>query len=123
MDSGEDNADMWATADETSESITGLYRRATAHADETIDALPLDATGAVAWWPPERRSITLHLALVHMVAETHRHAGHADLARELVDGAIGRGRDIRNAPAEDESWWVAYHARVDAAARAAAGRG
>ena len=43
----EPNADMWATADETREQIIGLYHRAWAHADATIDALPLDAPGRV----------------------------------------------------------------------------
>ncbi len=44
------NADMWATADESREQIVGLYRRACAHADATIDALDLDAAGLVPWW-------------------------------------------------------------------------
>ena len=38
-DDAEPNADMWATADESREQIVGLYRRAWAHADATIDAL------------------------------------------------------------------------------------
>jgi hypothetical protein len=46
--------------------------------DATIDALALDAVGKVPWWPPERREVTLQRILVHMIAETHRHAGHAD---------------------------------------------
>src|SRR3954463_12330014 len=50
----EPKADMWATADESREHIVGLYRRAWAHADATIDALPLDAVGRVPWWPDER---------------------------------------------------------------------
>src|SRR5205823_5485691 len=73
----EPNADMWATAEESRDDIVGLYRRVWAHSDATIDSLPLDATGHVPWWPPERREVTLHTILVHMIAETHRHAGHA----------------------------------------------
>ena len=35
----------------------------------------------------DRRSeVTLHRILVHMIAETNRHAGHADIVRELIDG-------------------------------------
>ena len=34
--------------------------------------------------------LSLHLILVHMIAETHRHAGHADILRELIDGDTGR---------------------------------
>ena len=26
---------------------------------------------------------------MHMIAETHRHAGQADIVRELIDGAVG----------------------------------
>ncbi len=46
-------------------------------------------TGHVPWWPEEHSAVTLHQILVHMIAETHRHAGHADIVRELVDGAVG----------------------------------
>src|SRR5580692_7958752 len=44
------NPDMWAAADESRDQITALYRRAWAHADETIDVLDLDAPGRVPWW-------------------------------------------------------------------------
>src|SRR5947209_3283710 len=46
----EDNADMWATAEESRGQIIGLYHRAWAHSDATIGALPLDAIGHVPWW-------------------------------------------------------------------------
>src|SRR3954469_17035989 len=64
-DAAEPNADMWATADEPADEITALYRRVWAHSDATVDALPLDATGTVSWWPAERREVTLHRILVH----------------------------------------------------------
>jgi uncharacterized damage-inducible protein DinB len=85
----EPNADMWATVGESREQITGLYRRAWAHSDATISALALDAVGHVPWWPDNRSEVTLHKILVHMIAETDRHAGHADIVRELIDGAAG----------------------------------
>ena len=87
----EPNADMWAAADETREQIVGLYRRAWAHTDATIDALPLDAAGQVPHWPDERADVTLHQILIHVISETHRHAGHADVVRELIDGTVGPG--------------------------------
>src|ERR1700746_1838012 len=58
-DEADPNSDMFAAADESREFITGLYRRAWAHADVTIDALPLDAIGHVPWWPPARQEVTL----------------------------------------------------------------
>ena len=85
----EPNADMWATVDESRDGIVDLYRRIAAHSDTVIAALPLDAVGQVPWWPPEIRTITLHRILVHTIAEAHRHAGHADIVRELIDGSAG----------------------------------
>jgi hypothetical protein len=117
----EDNADLWATAAESREEIVALYRRAWAHADATIEALPLDAVGRVSWWAPGRRELTLHRALVHVTAETHRHAGHADIVRELIDGAVGMRADNDNLPQGDEAWWAAHRERVERAAREAAG--
>jgi hypothetical protein len=77
----EPNSDAWATADESREDITGLYRRVWAHSDATIEALPLDAIGHVPWWPMPHSEVTLHRILVHMIAETDRHAGHAHRRR------------------------------------------
>jgi uncharacterized damage-inducible protein DinB len=117
----EANADMWATPDETREHIVGLYHRAWAHADKTIQELPLDAIGTVTWWPPERRETTLHRILIHVIAETNRHAGHADVVRELIDGAVGLRKDATNMPAGDGAWWAEYREKLQRAARAAAG--
>lgn len=115
----EPNADMWATAEESVEQIVGLYRRAWAHSDATIEALPLDALGRVPWWPPEHREVTLHRVLVHVIAETHRHAGHADIVRELIDGSVGLQSRNGNLPAMDPSWWAGYRARLERVAAAA----
>jgi uncharacterized damage-inducible protein DinB len=117
----EPNADMFATADESREMITGLYRRAWAHADETIGALPLDATGNVPWWGEGRNHPTLQHLLVHMIAETNRHGGHADIVRELIDGSAGLRSDNDNLAPGDEAWWQDYVNRVDQAAKAAEG--
>jgi hypothetical protein len=113
----ETNADHWATADESREQIIGLYRRVWAHADATIDALDLDATGYVSWWPPERREPPLRLMLVYVVAEIERHAGQADIVRELIDGTIGLRASASNLPQEDQAWWEAYRTKVEQAAK------
>jgi len=113
----EPNADMWATPQESREQILGLYRRAWEHADATIEALPCDATGQVPWWPPGRNKVTLHRILVHTAAETHRHAGHADIARELIDGTAGLGPGNDNMAPGDQAWWADYRARLEDAAR------
>lgn len=117
----EPNADMWATPDESRESITSLYQRVWAHSDQTIAELDLDATGLVPWWPAGRNHVRLHQVLVHMTTETHRHAGHADIVRELIDGSLGLMSGNTNLPEGGEQWWAEYRQRVEQAARQAAG--
>jgi hypothetical protein len=111
--------DMSATADEPRDYILGWYRKAWAHADETFEALELDAVGHVPWWPGERSEVDLHRILVHVIAETHRHAGHADIVRELIDGLAGLRRDSTNLPSDDQAWWDGYRARLEQVARTA----
>jgi hypothetical protein len=120
MDEGaEPNADLWATAEESRDQIVGLYYRVWAHSDATIGELPLDAIGHVPWWPPAHNEVTLHLILVHMIAETHRHAGHSDIVRELIDGAVGWQEDDDNLPPVDRAWWDSYRSRLESVAREA----
>jgi len=116
----EPNADMWATADEAREDIVALYRRVWAHADGTIDDLPLDATGRVPHWPEEHSEVTLHQVLVHLIAETNRHAGHADVVRELIDGGAGLRESNDNLAPGDAAWWATYRNRLESVAREAA---
>ncbi len=118
-DAAEPNADMWAAPGETREQITGLYRRAWAHSDATIGALTLDATGHVPWWPASRSEVTLHKILVHMIAETDRHAGQADIVRELIDGSAGLREGNDNMAPGDKAWWEDYRSRLEQVARAA----
>jgi hypothetical protein len=113
------NDDMWATASETRHAITSFYLRAQAHADATLDALELDVVGTVPWWPADRAQVTLNRILAHMIAETNRHCGHADLVRELLDSAVGFREGVSNLPDEDGAWWAAYRDRVEQAARQA----
>jgi hypothetical protein len=122
-DDADDNADMWATADESRESIIDLYHRVWEHSDATIEVLPLDAPGRVPWWADDRNDVTLHQILVHMIAETHRHAGHADIVRELIDGAAGLRKDNDNLPSADRRWWESYSAKLESTAREAGGIG
>ncbi len=119
-ESADPNADMYATAEESRDDVTSFYRRAWEHATATIEALPLDATGTVRWWPEERRHPTLHIVMVHVIAEVNRHAGHADIVRELIDGAVGLREGVSNLPEQDARAWTAHRARVEDAARRAA---
>lgn len=115
------NDDMFAAADEASDWIIDFYRRSWAHAKATIAVTQLDDTGTVPWWPMERRHPTLRTVLLHMTIETARHAGHLDIVRELIDGTAGRFAGDPSMPGDDEMDWPAYVAKVEAAARQAAG--
>jgi Protein of unknown function (DUF664) len=112
----EPNADMWAGPGESRQHITDLYRRAWAHADGTIEALRLDAPGRVPWWG-EHGEVTLQLILVHVIAETHRHAGQADIVRETIDGAVGMSAGNSNVPEFGQEWWVRYREKLEQSAR------
>jgi Protein of unknown function (DUF664) len=110
-DGVEDNSDLFVRADESRHDIIDSYRKACETSDATIEALDLDAPGSVPWWGDQ--PVTLHHVLIHVIAETSRHAGHADLAREIVDGSIGYAADDSNVPEHDSVWWHNYRVRVE----------
>ncbi|OLR93482.1 DinB family protein [Actinokineospora bangkokensis] len=74
-------------AQATAEEVLAAYRETTRQADEAIaECDDLAAPGPRAG----RRTPSWRWTLAHMIEETGRHAGHADILRELVDGATGR---------------------------------
>lgn len=102
-------ADWYVREDESKDGLIDLYRRVAAFADETIEQLPLDATGRVPWWHPDRNEVTLQRVIVHVLDDLARHAGHADIMREQYDGAVGWKPDNSNLPDQD---WPAYVAKL-----------
>jgi hypothetical protein len=78
----------WLVPDELSVAdVRGLYLREAELADAALAAADLDAPPA--WWPDfmgERWLQTVREVVLHLMVETAAHAGHADAARELVDG-------------------------------------
>jgi hypothetical protein len=117
----EPNSDMWATAEESREQIVGLYRQAWEHSDTTISTLTLDAIGHVPWWPEERRAVTLHHVLVRVISDTQRHAGHADIVRELIDGSVGYLQGNDNMPPEEQALREGHRSRLERVAREVGG--
>lgn len=114
----EDNADMWATADEPMTEIVDAYRRVWVLADASIRELGLDAQGNVAWWPAERNPVSMRQIVVHVTYDLARHAGHADIVRELIDGSAGLRADNANLPGQDAAWWHGYVERLQGVADA-----
>jgi uncharacterized damage-inducible protein DinB len=114
----EDDHDMYALPGETREDVLGWFRHSCERSDETVAALDLDAPGFVPWWGPERGHVTLQQVLVHLVAEVARHAGHADILRETIDGAVGRRPGDPSLPDRSAEEWAAWRDRLEAAAEA-----
>jgi uncharacterized damage-inducible protein DinB len=98
---------LWVPSQQSRADVVAAYQRACDHADATIEALPIDAPGFVPWWP--RPNVKLLNIMVHVVAETNRHTGHADILREQLGAPTG-------SPDVD---WKAHRARIEKAARAA----
>ncbi|MEV0733148.1 DinB family protein [Polymorphospora sp. NPDC050346] len=90
---GEDVGNWRATirpsVDDTVDSVLADYRSAVERANQVIDACPDLALPAPR--PPRRGPApSMRWVLVHMIEETGRHAGHADILREQIDGSTGR---------------------------------
>jgi hypothetical protein len=109
--------DKWATENESRAEIVDRYRRAWEHSDATIGALDIDAAGHVPWWP--RPDVKLFNVLVHVLTETNRHAGHADILREQLDGAVGTARWDTALQERGTAFWENHRAKIEQAARAA----
>jgi hypothetical protein len=85
-----DEVGSWASTftpnrTDTVESVLDGYRAAVAEANRVIAAA--DDLGEPV---PGRGGPSLRWLLTHMIEETGRHAGHADIIREQIDGATGR---------------------------------
>jgi hypothetical protein len=109
--------DHWATKDESRGDIINLYRRVWTHADATIDALDLEACGYVPWWSEE---VPLFNVMVHRLSDATRHAGHADILRESIDGAVGVDSGGAARHGRDDAFWAARLTTIEQAARSAA---
>ncbi|MGB7962294.1 MAG: DUF664 domain-containing protein [Propionicimonas sp.] len=117
----EPDSDLWVPATESRDSVLELHRHAAAMTERTIHELPLAAGGDVPWWPDDLRRVSLHEICLHLLIETARHAGHADIIREAIDGAAGMGADDANLTQRTTTEWASHCARIEAAARQAAG--
>ena len=109
-------ADKWATEHESRAEIVDRYKRAWEHSDATITALDIDAPGHVPWWP--RPDVKLFNVMVHVLTETNRHAGHADILREQLDGAVGTDPGNTALQERGAAFWEDHRAKIEHAAKA-----
>lgn len=107
-------ADWAVPADLPAAELLAFYGRVGEFADAAFDELPLDAPGRVPWWPEVRAETTLQEIAVHVMSDLYRHAGHADILREGLDGAVGMRPGMTNVP--DGFDWPSYVARLSAIA-------
>lgn len=112
-------ADLYAAEDESLEDVLEYARACFAHADETIATLDIDAEGRVPWWPADKATVTLAQVMSHVALDEARHAGHADILREQIDGQVGLRGPGNNLPGWDAGRWEEYVQRLE---RIAAGR-
>ncbi|WP_327678731.1 DinB family protein [Kitasatospora sp. NBC_00458] len=80
--------------DETLTGLLAAYERVAADTDELVATLPdLDAAHPLpqAPWFEPGASWSVRRVLLHVIAETAQHAGHADIIRESLDGAKTMG--------------------------------
>ncbi len=78
------DADFRLDPDDTADSLIDFYRQECDVSRQIAAASALDDTVTT-----PRGEISMRWIVVHMIEETARHCGHADLIRELVDGAVG----------------------------------
>ena len=119
----EDNVDMFAAEGESLEDVLEFARRCFAHADATITALGADAHGRVAWWPDDKAEVTLAQIIAHVALDEARHAGHADILREQIDGQAGLRAPGNNLPVWGADRWAAHVDRLTAIAEGSGGPG
>ncbi|MFD4668327.1 DUF664 domain-containing protein [Lentzea sp. NPDC058450] len=87
--------------------------RLSADEKELLHWSPERGPGHVSWWREGLRDVTLRQVLVQVSIELHRHAGHTDVVRELIDGAVGMQDGNTNMPAVSGDWWADHHARLE----------
>lgn len=85
FDEDDEDADLRVEPHEATADIVSFYCRARAAADRVIDESDVSELGR-AWFGD---TVSMRWVLIHMIEETARHAGHMDILRELIDGAIG----------------------------------
>ena len=78
---------MAVSAERSAEDVLADYRQAIADSNELLRRLGDPETPMAV--PVDGKRLSLRWVLAHLTGETTRHAGHADILRELIDGTTG----------------------------------
>ena len=79
-------------SDLPSAEIIAFYRDQCAQSDAVLAVTPLSARPRGKHGDPDNEPPDVRWVVLHMIEETARHAGHLDIARELLDGQTRLGR-------------------------------
>lgn len=79
-------------AHDTLDDVLDLYRQVAMETEAIVAGqpdlgLPVPVPRGVPWFPDDVEAWSLRWVLLHLIEETARHAGHADIVRESIDGA------------------------------------
>jgi uncharacterized damage-inducible protein DinB len=79
--------------DETLADVLALYDKVAAETEEAIAGIadlgqPVPVPQDAPWFPKDVKAWSVRWVLLHLIEETARHAGHADIVRESIDGAM-----------------------------------
>lgn len=85
FEEGDDDADVRIDPGDSTTGILAFYSRARAAADQVIGSIDLDEAGTTMFGD----TVSLRWAVIHILEDTARHAGHIDIMRELIDGMVG----------------------------------
>jgi uncharacterized damage-inducible protein DinB len=85
-------ADFQLTDDETLADVLAAYDEAARETEEVMAGIAdlgrsVPVPRGVPWFPPDVEAWSVRWVLLHLIQETARHAGHADIVREHIDGA------------------------------------
>jgi uncharacterized damage-inducible protein DinB len=106
--------------DETLESVIADYDAAARETRETIEAVDdlnqaVPVPKGVPWFPADVDAWSVRWVLLHLIEETARHAGHADIVRESIDGATGYPLMAAAEGWEPTPWLQPWHPGQEAA--------
>lgn len=84
--------DFHFTEEDTLPAVLADYEQAARETDEVVAGIPdlgqpVPVPKGVPWFPADVEAWSVRWVLLHLIQETARHAGHADIVREHIDGA------------------------------------